>query len=304
VRAVLDQLDGDLAAAKKKTEGVMGGIASNVKKLGGLALAGIGAGVVAIAGGAVVAIKALSGMVEEAMASQEVQAALNAVLTSTGGIAGVTADKANDLADALSKVTRFDDEAILSGESLLLTFTNIGKNVFPQTTQTMLDMSTVLGQDLPSSARMLGRALNDPISGMSALTRVGITFTDEQKKTIKSLVEAGELEKAQGIILDALAVKFGGAAAAAGQTFAGQMDILKNRLGNVREEIGGALLPVAGQLMDWFGQAVDQALPILIPLFEQLTTVITNVVMAIDPLVQGIIAAMGGDTTALVTGFY
>jgi len=304
VRAVLDKLDGDLAAAKKKTEGGIGQIVGNVQKLGGMALAGIGIAAGAVAGAAVVAFKALSGMVNEAAEAEVVQAQLNAVLASTGGVAGITAERANELADSLSKITRFDDEAIISGESLLLTFTNIGQNVFPAATQTMLDMSTVLGQDLESSARMLGRALNDPVQGMSALTRVGITFSEEQKKTIQALTEAGQLEEAQGIILDALAVKFGGAAAAAGQTFAGQMDILKNRMANVREEIGGALLPVAGKLMDWFGQAVDAVLPIIIPLFERLTTVISDVSVAIEPLVQGFIAALGGDTQALVEGFY
>ena len=32
---------------------------------------------------------------------------------------------------------------------------------------------------------MLGKALNDPVKGITALGRAGVTFTDEQKKQIK-----------------------------------------------------------------------------------------------------------------------
>src|SRR6185295_13432206 len=73
---------------------------------------------------------------------------LNQVLKSTGGIAGVTATQATNLAQAFANTTRFSDDAVLSGENMLLTFTKIGKDVFPLATQTMLDMSQALGQDL------------------------------------------------------------------------------------------------------------------------------------------------------------
>ena len=63
---------------------------------------------------------------------------LNAVLKSTAGVAGVTAQAADDLAKSLEGVTNFDDEAVLSAENLLLTFTKIGKDIFPQTTETVL----------------------------------------------------------------------------------------------------------------------------------------------------------------------
>jgi hypothetical protein len=122
--------------------------------------------------------------ISEAMDAQGVQAQLAQVLKSTGGAAGVTADMANDLASSLTSVTRFGDEAILSGENLLLTFTGIGKDVFPAATEVMLDMSQAMGQDLKSSAIQLGKALNDPAEGMTALTRVGVTFTEEQKKQV------------------------------------------------------------------------------------------------------------------------
>lgn len=199
----------------------------------------------------------LKNMVGEAASSQEALSQLEAVIKSTGGVAGVTSEQANELASALQKTTRFSDEQILSGESLLLTFTSIGKDIFPKATETILDMSQALGQDLKSSALQLGKALNDPIAGVSALRRVGVQFTDSQEEMIKSLVESGRLEEAQTMILKELQVEFGGSAEAAGKTFKGQLDILNNKLSDVKEKIGGAVLPILGTLTEKFSNLID-----------------------------------------------
>lgn len=219
-----------------KAFGVMGGIGK------GIAM-GVGASFVAMGG-------FLAYATSEASEAQDVQAQLAAVLESTSGAAGVTVDMANQLADSLSQVTRFSDEAVLEGENLLLTFTSIGKDVFPDATAVMLDMSQALGQDLSSSAVQLGKALQDPITGVTALKRVGVNFTDSQMDMIKAMVEAGDVAGAQTLILEELQKEFGGSAEAAGGTFAGQLDILKNSLSNVAEGIGTALLPVLGDMMD------------------------------------------------------
>lgn len=223
--------------------------ASGVFKGIGGALGGIGKFALGLAGGAAVA--GLAGLgaglkiaIDEGMEADLVSAQLNATLKSTGGAAGVTADMAQDLAGNLQGLTMFSDDAVLSGENMLLTFTNIGKDIFPDATETMLDLSQAMGQDIKSSAVQLGKALNDPITGMSALSRVGVTFTEEQKAMIKGLQESGDLMGAQKIILAELQKEFGGSAQAAGQTFGGQLAILKNNLLNVAESAGTALIPV------------------------------------------------------------
>lgn len=197
--------------------------------------------------------------VRAAMESQQAMAQLDAVIKSTGGSAGVTAEFAQGLASTLQNVTMYGDEATMSAESMLLTFTNIGKDVFPYTTITALDMSTALGQDLTSSAMQLGKALNDPINGITALTRVGVTFTEEQKNTIKAMMDVGNIAGAQTIILNELHKEFGGSAEAAGKTFAGQLEILKNKFGEVQEKIGNVFLPILQRLVtDGIAPIVDK----------------------------------------------
>ncbi len=258
------------------------------------------------AGVAAAGIVALGGVlvdsVGEAVEAQNVQAQLGAVLESTGGKAGVTADMANNLATALSQTTRFGDETVLTGENMLLTFTNIGSEVFPMATSTMLDMSQALGQDVTQSAMQLGKALNDPVQGMTALKRVGVSFTDSQVEMVKQMVASGDVMGAQKLILNELATEFGGSATAAGATFAGQMDILKNNIGNVKEGIGTALLPILMTLASVLG-------PIVVAAFQGLADFITaNVIPAIGTIVgwvqqgigifQGLAGAVDGTTLA------
>lgn len=247
-------LNKQLGATEKRTRGWATGLGGTLKNAFSFALGGlIESGIRGIA-------NELGSVVSEAMEAEETQAALAAVLKSTGGVAGVTAEMANDLATSLSQVTRYSDDAVLSGENLLLTFTGIGKDIFPEATAVMLDMSTALGQDLKSSALQLGKALNDPIAGVSALQRVGVSFTEAQKDQIKAMVEAGDVMGAQKLILAELSREFGGAAEAAGATYAGKLDILKNKFGEIKETIGGLLIPVLAEGATWLSDRVGGAL--------------------------------------------
>jgi len=210
---------------------------------------------VAVAGAAVAAFGVAS--VGAFMESEDAAAQLNAVLKSTGGVAGVTADQANALASALQKTTKYSDESILSAQNMLLTFTNIGKDVFPDVTRAVLDMSTAMGQDLKQTSIQVGKAMQDPIAGATALQRVGVKLTDTQKDLIKSLVESGDTMGAQKVILQELQKEFGGSAEAAGKTFGGQLEILKNTFGDLMEVIGKGIVDVIQPFVKAIADYVD-----------------------------------------------
>lgn len=182
----------------------------------------------------------IRGFVNNTIEQEKALAQLNATLKSTGGAAGLTADDLTKLATGMQDLTTFGDEAVLSAEALLLTFTKIGGDIFPQATETILDMSTALGQDLKSSAVQLGKALQDPVLGITALRRVGVNFSDAQKDVIKRLVETGKLAEAQKLILQELQVEFGGSARAARDTLGGALQALGNAWGDLFELQGPA----------------------------------------------------------------
>lgn len=228
---------------------------------------------VAVVATALTAMGAVSvNAAREAVAGQK---QLDAVLKSTAGVAGVTKQAALDYANSLSRVTNFTDDNILSGENLLLTFTNIGKDIFPQATETMLNMSAALGQDLKNSAVQLGKALQDPIEGVTALRRVGVNFNDAQQAMIKKLVESGRALDAQKMILKELQTEFGGAARAV----ADPLIMARNLASELGEAIGLKLLPflnaAAQAFMNWIDamggpaaviDTISSALAVMAPL--------------------------------------
>jgi hypothetical protein len=229
------QAKNEASAVLKQTQTDVGGLSS--------IFSGFNIGV-ALAGASVIAFG--KSVYESAQQAYVAQTQLNQVLTSTQGIAGVTAQSANELAQSLMKVTNMDDEAIIGAESMLLTFTKIGKDVFPMATERVLDLATAMNGGMTPSAEQLrgtsiqlGKALNDPINGINALRRVGVSFTEGQREMIEKLVETGKTADAQRIILNELATEFGGSARAN----IDPMVQMKNALGEVKEVIGAQLLP-------------------------------------------------------------
>lgn len=232
----------------------------------------------------------LGDAVNSASASEDAISQLNAVIASTGGVAGITSEHAQELASSLQGVTKFSDEAILGAENMLLTFTSIGKDVFPEATKTALDMSEALGQDLKASSIQLGKALNDPINGVSALRRVGVQFTEDQEEVIKSLVETGRLEEAQTLILRELSREFGGSAEAAGLTFAGGIARLNNKFDDMKEKIGMAIMPTLSTLTDALSGLMDNpAIMAMVDGFiEQLGRIGANISTLAEDIAEGI----------------
>lgn len=169
---------------------------------------------------------------------------LESVLRATGHAAGYSSQQLQAIASDLQTLTGIGDDEILNLQAIIASFREIKGDNFREATKAALDMSAVLGGDLKSSAIQLGKALNDPIRGMSALSRSGVTFSDEQRELITTMQEMGDIAGAQRVILDELAHEFGGAAADQATTFAGTIRVLSNRIGELYETLGSLLIPV------------------------------------------------------------
>jgi predicted nucleic acid-binding Zn-ribbon protein len=186
--------------------------------------------------------------IDLAIEQARVEAQLDAVLRSTSEAAGLNAGQLKAMASEMQGVTTFSDEAIIGMQNLLLTFTNIGGEggIFERTTKVALDVATAMGSDLKGAAIQLGKALNDPVLGVSALGEVGITFSQQQKEVIKQLQATNDIAGAQTIILEELERQFGGSAEAAANTFGGAMTQVQNAMGGVMEALGDFVVQNAG----------------------------------------------------------
>lgn len=258
----LNRASNDVRGFKSKLGGI-GSIAAGVFG-GGAALAGLSS-----------LTSTLGSVVSEAREAARVGRLTDAVIKSTGGAAGVTASQVASLAEAISNKTGIDDEQIQSAQNLLLTFTKVrnevgkGNDVFDQASQLAVDMSVALGTDANSAALQLGKALNDPIKGVTALTRAGVSFTQQQKDQIKELVASGRVLEAQKLILGEVGVQFGGAAEAA----ADPMQKLGTTIGNLKERLGTSLLPIIEKIATWLGEYLPKAIDKLSSWWESLSSV-------------------------------
>ena len=224
-----------------------------------------GFGKIVAAMGAVAAVSVFKGFIDEARESRKVGALTESIIKSTGGAAKISAKQVGALATSISNATGVDDELIQSGSNLLLTFKNVrnevgkGAKIFDRATAAAVDLSAAGFGDVAGASKMLGKALNDPLKGISALGKAGVTFTDDQKKQIATLVETGKTLEAQKIILGEVESQVGGAAAAAADPMA-KLGVI---IGNVKETIGAAFLPIVDKAATWLGDklpgAVDKA---------------------------------------------
>lgn len=190
-----------------------------------------------------------------------------AVIKSTGNAARISVKGVAKLAGEIEGLTGVDENLIINSQNVLATFTKvrngIGKSnkVFDRATRAAVDMSAALGTDLKGSTIQLGKALNDPIKGITALSRSGVSFTEEQKKQIKTLVESGDVLKAQKLILAEVEKEFGGAAkAAGGEGFTGALNRAKDSLGDLTRDLLTVALPGLTTLADGFTNNVVPAI--------------------------------------------
>ncbi len=192
-------------------------------------------------------------------AQQKAIAQVEAGLKSTGNMVGFTSKQLQEMAAELQKISLFGDEDILQNVTAqLLTFTNIAQEQFAKTQEIVLDLSTRLDKDLKSSAIMLGKALNDPVKNLGALQIAGIQFSKEQETLIKSFASTNQVSEAQNIILKELEKQYGGSAKAAREAGTGPIEVLRNQLSDLSEQIGERLIPYVEKLTKWIvGLAED-----------------------------------------------
>jgi phage-related protein len=232
--AGLSKASGDIEQAGGKVSKSMGGVA---KAVGG-----------AFAVGAVVAFgKSAVGAAEE---SAEATARLDNVFKQMGDTTGEASKAAQDYASELSAQTAIEDEAIMSAQAMLATFGKVSDEtarnagVFDRATAAAADLAATGFGSLEGNAVQLGKALQDPVKGITALAKSGVTFTDAQKAMIKSMVESGDHLGAQQLVLAAIEKQVKGTAAAT----ASESEKMATSFGEVQESLGTALLPALNEL--------------------------------------------------------
>jgi phage-related protein len=257
--ATVAQLAVDVTANTEKAQRGLAAVNDTVGKAPALfkaatiavgAFVGAGVAIAAIFGGALVyAIK-------QASDANVLIAQTNQLLLSTHDASGMSAQGIDDLTNKLEALTGIDDDVVRTATNMLLSFRGIGKDVFPQATQSSLDLATFLNNGLlptqeqvQQASILMGKALNDPVQGMTALRRVGITLSAAQQEQVKHFMAVNDIADAQKVILGEVTAETGGAAEAAGNTLPGMLAKLKNSFNDVFKAVGFVVLPVLNAFM-------------------------------------------------------
>jgi len=175
------------------------------------------------------------------------------------GVAGSQAiDDVIAKANEFGNLTLFTQEDYIQSANILTSFTSIAVSEYERVIGVAGDVAQVIGTDVTSATTQLAKALQEPTTGLTALSRSGIQFNESQKTLIKSLVESGNQLEAQNLILSEIEKQYGGAAIAAGsEGLAGKIDLLGENFNDLFESIGKALEPLAGPLIDGAAAAVE-----------------------------------------------
>ena len=181
------------------------------------------AGLVAVGLAATKAVKAISNLEVQ-------QGKLNALLKATGNAAGLVGRDIEMMAEAIGKGTLASVQGARDAAGVLLTFKSITGETFKETLKLTQDLAAVGFGSMKTAALQLGKALEEPEIGLSALRRVGVSFTEQQKEQIKVLAMTGRQMEAQAIIIKTLKEQVGGAGEGAAGGLAGAYDTLGENL--------------------------------------------------------------------------
>lgn len=190
--------------------------------------------------------------------SRDAIAQVESRLQSMGNASGKTSEQLQDSAKQLQRLSTYDDDDILRNvTSALLTFGRVSGEQFDRAQRAAVDMATSLQMELQPATVMIGKAMNDPVKGITAMGRAGIQFTQQQKDMIKSLTESGRVMEAQNIILGELERQFMGAGLAAREAVPGSDAIdswreFQEVIGDVVLRIIEAVEPMVVKVLDAF----------------------------------------------------
>ena len=269
----------------RQAEGAVKGFGKQVGKL-------------ALALGAAFSIKAISSFAKESILAAEAASTAKARLDAIAAATGVFGEETAKVTDRLAEFAKtqemriaVDDKVIQGVQAQFLSFKQLSGSAdeaggaFDRATAAAFDMAAAGFGAAESNAIALGKALEDPIKGVSALARTGTVFTDQQKEQIRVLQESGDLIGAQELILGELESQYAGVAAAT----ADASDKLQLSFDNIKETAGAALLPV-------FADLVEGLQPVLEVLGDELAKAFTD----LGPVLKDVVGLLPGLMTAVL----
>lgn len=245
-------------------DGPLGGVASRFSNLATLAgrmsapILGVSLAITALTFATTAGVRSFSQYESQMLTVDQ-------LIRATGGSAGRLSEDIDRMSLSLARGTLASARDVRAASAQVLTFRSITGDTFDRTLAAAQDLAATGFGSVEQSAVQLAKALEDPEQGLSALRRVGVSFTASQMEMIKNFNDTGRAAEAQNAILAQVEAQVGGAGAAAGAGLAGSFDALFGATSRWFELVGektaeamglkGALLAIADGI-----EAVNESL--------------------------------------------
>ena len=268
------------------------------KESGGKFSSGFGGALKGLVGtlGAVFAVNAIKNFAQESVLAGEAVSTANArieqIASQTqvfGDATGQVTDRLIALAEANEMRIATDANVIKGVQAQLLSFKALSASAdeaggaFDRANAAVFDMAAAGMGSAESNAIALGKALEDPTKGITALSRTGTVFTDQQKEQIAAMQAAGDLAGAQELILTELESQYGGVAEAT----ADASEKMSLAFGNIKEQVGAALMPTFATLVEGMTPVIETLGPVLAGVIEELSPVLQNLAGQLPGILKG-----------------
>lgn len=262
----------------KEAQASFGGIGKTLGKLGGIVAAAF-------------SVAAITNFAKESIAAAEGVAVANQRLDQIAKSMGIFGQQTSAVTDRLKAYAEAnelnlatDAEVIKATQAKLLTFKELAQTAdeaggsFDRATAAAIDLAAAGFGTAEGNAVQLGKALNNPIKGITALTRSGITFTEAEKAKIKTLTESGKILEAQNLVLSAIETQVGGTAAAT----ATASEKMKISFDNIREAFGAGLMPAFQGFAD-----------VMFPVFQKIALILEQIGTTISAVLVPVFEKFG-----------
>jgi len=219
-------------------------------------------------------------------------------MTGLGDAAGKVSDRIIKVARAQSMLTAVDSKTIKEAQAKLATFQELADTademggMFDRATAASLDLAGAGFGSATENAVQLGKALQDPIAGVGALRRAGVTFTQQEKEKIAALVESNKMFEAQNIIMSAVEKQVGGTAAATA-----------NGTAKIRNAISLVIEDAAKPMARAFEQISETVLAMSPAVTSAMDKIAPKIRAVADLIGNSISEALHGDSDRLVALF-
>lgn len=257
-------VEDSLSNMKKSTEGASSSVSKATESTDGLSSSFSKFAIVAEA--TIVAfqkfIKVLDEYSQYALESERATVSLMTSIANSGRDVATELNKFQDIADEISHSTLFQDKQVEQAEAFLIATQQLDDELTERTLKVATDLATMMGDNLPNTAKALSRALTDPTYATFAFQRAGIKLSDTTSDLAKQLMEEGKQAEAQTVILEELESRYGGLAEAVGKLDSSEMTKIKNNLLDIKEALG---------------QIMTSSLNGLLEFIDNVTTKIANV---------------------------